>query len=192
VKISNRSHNISNRLMWPVTKNIKGNGHHICRLPMSLHPSPMRPTCSSPTLLVTDINYRQLPLNFVVTGYGMSVTIYGSRTRIFPSIQLTLQCPSTRVRPIQPLSSGVLSIHPALSHSPYPSCLLPHEPPGGTPLPCATLWAGGAPLPSTSPSLGQRRTSPLLLPGVVPHPSQRGEPGSSCVNIGILGCAGPT
>jgi hypothetical protein len=28
VEVSNRSRNISNGLLWPVTNNIKGNGHH--------------------------------------------------------------------------------------------------------------------------------------------------------------------
>jgi hypothetical protein len=35
----------------------------------------MRPTDSNPTLFVTDIKQRPLPLNFVVTGRGMSITI---------------------------------------------------------------------------------------------------------------------
>jgi hypothetical protein len=137
----------------------------------------------------------------------MSVTIYGSRTQIFPSIQLTLQCPSTCVRPIQPLASGALSINPPLTLSSLPS------PPRNTqrrtsplhfsfPRPAVHLspplllsgsavhlsppfllhWAGGAPPPSSSSPVWCRSLDNAGSWGL----------GSGCVNTGILGCAGLT
>jgi hypothetical protein len=54
------------------------------------------------------------------------IPIFSRRFILFRSrlIQLTLQCPSTRVHPIQPLSSGALFIHQPLTLSFLPP---PHE-----------------------------------------------------------------